>query len=135
LRTTSTTCSWSLSGNLDLLKDSIPADAPELDLIDSSLTAALAGSELSNSLLAFSRQNVFKLEAVNIKTIAADQVRLLKRAMGRNVTLEDTSLEDVFSITADAAQLRCALTNLVENRAADRSLVWRLTHYPGHLFP
>ena len=39
-----------------------------------------------------------------------------KRVVGRNVTLEMTSSDgDVFSITADAAQLRCALTNLVVN--------------------
>jgi signal transduction histidine kinase len=49
-------------GNLDLLKDTTPAGSPELELIDSSLTAALTGSELSNSLLAFSRQHAFKLE-------------------------------------------------------------------------
>ncbi len=102
-------------GNLDLLKDTTPADSPELELIESSLTAALTGSELSNSLLAFSRQHAFKLEAVDIKTVVADQVRLLKRAMGRKVTLEGTSTDGVFPITADAAQLRCALTNLVVN--------------------
>jgi len=102
-------------GNLDLLKDTMPQGSPELELIESSLTAALAGSELSNSLLTFSRQHAFKLETVDPKAIVGDQVYLLKRAMGRQVTLEMTSSDDVFSITTDAAQLRCALTNLVVN--------------------
>src|SRR5262249_3304971 len=102
-------------GNLDLLKDKMPSGSPELELIESSLTAALTGSELSNSLLTFSRQHAFKLETVDPKAIVDDQVRLLKRAMGRKVTLETTSCEDVFSVTADSAQLRCALTNLVVN--------------------
>jgi signal transduction histidine kinase/ActR/RegA family two-component response regulator len=102
-------------GNLDLLKDTTPAGSSELELIESSLTAALTGSELSNSLLAFSRQHAFKLETVDIRTVVADQVRLLKRAMGRKVTLEETSADNVFPITVDAAQLRCALTNLVVN--------------------
>jgi len=56
-------------GNLDLLRDTVPQGSPELDLIESSLTAALAGSELSNSLLTFSRQHAFKRETVDSKTI------------------------------------------------------------------
>jgi signal transduction histidine kinase/CheY-like chemotaxis protein len=102
-------------GNLDLLKDTMPQGSPELDLIESSLTAALAGSELSNSLLTFSRQQAFRLETIDPKVIVGDQVNLLKRAIGRKVTLEMTASDDVFSVTADAAQLRCALTNLVVN--------------------
>jgi signal transduction histidine kinase/CheY-like chemotaxis protein len=102
-------------GNLDLLKDTASPGSPELELIESSLTAALTGSELSNSLLTFSRQHAFKLETIDPKAIVDDQVRLLKRAMGRKVTLETASSEDVFSVTADSAQLRCALTNLVVN--------------------
>jgi len=102
-------------GNLDLLKDKMPPGSPELELIELSLTAALTGSELSNSLLTFSRQHAFKLETIDPKAIVDDQVRLLKRAMGRKVTLETTSGGDVFSVTADSAQLRCALTNLVVN--------------------
>jgi two-component system cell cycle sensor histidine kinase/response regulator CckA len=66
-------------------------------------------------LLTFSRQHAFKLETIDPKAIVDDQVRLLKRAMGRKVTLETASSEDVFSVTADSAQLRCALTNLVVN--------------------
>jgi len=102
-------------GNLDLLKDAIPRGSPELDLIESSLTAALAGCELSNSLLTFSQQHVFKLETIDPKAIVSDQVHLLGRVIGRKVTLEMTSSDEVFSVTADSAQLRCALTNLVVN--------------------
>jgi len=102
-------------GNLDLLKDTTPPEAPELELIESSLTAALTGSELSNGLLAFSRQHAFKPETVDIKTVIADQVRLLKRAMGRKVTLQEIATDDTGSVTIDVTQLRCALTNLVVN--------------------
>jgi len=102
-------------GNLDLLKEATSSSAPEMELIESSLTAALTGSEVSNSLLAFSRQHAAKLETVDIKSVVHDQVQLLKRAAGRKVTLEEALADDVHMITADAAQLRCALTNLVVN--------------------
>jgi signal transduction histidine kinase/ActR/RegA family two-component response regulator len=102
-------------GNLDLLKDAMPQGSPERDLIESSLTAALAGSELSNSLLTFSRQHAFKLETLDPKVIVSDQVQLLRRAIGRQVTLEMKPSDEIYSVTADAAQLRCALTNLIIN--------------------
>jgi signal transduction histidine kinase/ActR/RegA family two-component response regulator len=102
-------------GNLDLLKDTMPAGSPDRDLIESSLTAALTGSELSNGLLAFSRQHAFKPETVDIKAVIADQARLLKRAMGRKVNLQETATDDACSVMVDVAQLRCALTNLVVN--------------------
>jgi PAS domain S-box-containing protein len=102
-------------GNLDLLKDTTSADSPSLELIESLLTAALNGSELSNGLLTFSRQQAIKVDKIDFKTIVADQARLLKRAMGRGVTLEVEPSDDVYPINADAAQLRCALTNLAVN--------------------
>jgi len=102
-------------GNLDLLKDTTSAGAPELDLIESSLTAALTGSEVANSLLAFSRQHAAKLETVDIKSVVHDQMQLLKRAAGRKVMLEEALADDIHLITADVSQLRCALTNLVVN--------------------
>jgi len=103
-------------GNLDLLKDTTPDDSPSLELIDASLTAALNGSELANGLLAFSRQQSFKVETVDLAAIVADQSRLLTRAMGRGVTLElIPAEEDVYPVDIDATQLRCALTNLAVN--------------------
>jgi PAS domain S-box-containing protein len=103
-------------GNLDLLKDTTPADSPSLELIDASLTAALNGSELSNGLLTFSRQHAFKVETVDLAALVADQSRLLKRAMGRGVTLELVPAEeDIFQVDVDTTQLRCALTNLAVN--------------------
>src|SRR5262249_3434977 len=102
-------------GNLDLMKDTTPASSPDHDLIESSLTAALTGSELSNGLLAFSRQHAFKPETVDIKAVIADQARLLKRAMGRKVSLQESATDDTCIVTVDVAQLRCALTNLAVN--------------------
>ena len=102
-------------GNLDLLKDTMPAGSPDHELIESSLTAALTGSELSNGLLAFSRQHAFRPETVDIKPVIADQARLLKRAMGRKVKLQEITADGICPATIDVAQLRCALTNLVVN--------------------
>jgi signal transduction histidine kinase len=102
-------------GNLDILKESAPRGSLELELIDASLTAALTGSELSNSLLAFSRQHTFKIDTVNIRTIVCEQIRLLKRAVGNNVAIEENHSDDQLFASLDGAQFRCALTNLVVN--------------------
>jgi signal transduction histidine kinase/CheY-like chemotaxis protein len=102
-------------GNLDLLKDTTPVGSPGFDLIESSLTAALTGSELSSGLLAFSRQHAIKPETADIKDVIADQARLLKRAMGGKVILQEVVTDEICLATVDIAQLRCALTNLVVN--------------------
>lgn len=102
-------------GNLDLLKEMLPSDSPEMELIEPCLTAALNGSELSNGLLAFSRQRSAKIETADLQAIVADQTKLLQRAVGRGITIEVVPVDEDCSIDVDIALLRCALTNLVVN--------------------
>src|SRR5262249_6373329 len=90
-------------GNLDLLKDATPAGPLEMDLIDPAPRAPWSESELSNILLPCNRQHAFKPETVDLKTIVDDQVRLLRHAIGRNVSLETRSNDDVFAVTVDTA--------------------------------
>src|SRR5262245_34330130 len=102
-------------GNLDLLKETAAPNSSELDLIEASLTAALSGSELSNSLLAFSRRQTFNVEAVNVRSSISEQIRLIRRAVGSKVVIEEDYSDDDFVVSVDNAQFRCALTNLVVN--------------------
>jgi signal transduction histidine kinase/ActR/RegA family two-component response regulator len=104
-----------IMGNLELLKDVISPDAPEFELVESSLTAAVTGSELSTGLLTFSRQTAFKAESTDVGRIVADQMNLLRRAVHGNITLEHAAADEVLPANVDAAQLRSALTNLVLN--------------------
>jgi nitrogen-specific signal transduction histidine kinase/CheY-like chemotaxis protein len=102
-------------GNLDLLKETAAPNSSDLELIEASLTAALSGSELSNSLLAFSRRQTFKVESVNVRENISEQVRLIRRAVGSKIVIEESYSDDDFVVSVDNAQLRCALTNLVVN--------------------
>jgi signal transduction histidine kinase len=102
-------------GNLDLLKDTAAPNSSELGLIEASLTAALSGSELSNSLLAFSRRQTFKVEPVNVRNSISEQIRLIRRAVGSKVVIEENYSDDDFVVSVDNTQFRCALTNLVVN--------------------
>jgi signal transduction histidine kinase/FixJ family two-component response regulator len=102
-------------GNLDLLKDTASPSSQELDLIETSLAAALSGSELSNSLLAFSRRQTFKIEPINVKKTVSEQIRLLRRAVGSKIVIEEKYSDEDLVTTVDNAQFRSALTNLVVN--------------------
>jgi signal transduction histidine kinase len=102
-------------GNLDLMKETAAPNSSELELIEASLTAALSGSELSNSLLAFSRRQRFKVEPVNVRTSVSEQIRLVRRAVGSKVVIEEKYADGDFVASVDNAQFRCALTNLVVN--------------------
>jgi signal transduction histidine kinase len=102
-------------GNLDLLKETAAPNSSELELIETSLTAALSGSELSNSLLAFSRRQRFKVEPVNVRTSVSEQIRLVRRAVGSKVVIEEKYADGDFVVSVDNAQFRSALTNLVVN--------------------
>jgi signal transduction histidine kinase len=102
-------------GNLDLMKETAAPNSSELELIEASLTAALSGSELSNSLLAFSRRQRFKVEPVNVRTSVSEQIRLVRRAVGSKVVIEEKYADGDFIAAVDNAQFRCALTNLVVN--------------------
>jgi len=102
-------------GNLDLLKETAAPASSELELIEASLTAALSGSELSNSLLAFSRRQTFKVESVNVRNSISEQIRLIRRAVGSKVAIEENYPDDDFVVSVDNVQFRCALTNLVVN--------------------
>jgi signal transduction histidine kinase len=102
-------------GNLDLLKETAAPNSSEFELIEASLTAALSGSELSNSLLAFSRRQWFKVEPVNVRTSVSEQIRLVRRAVGSKVVIEEKYADGDFVVSVDNTQFRCALTNLVVN--------------------
>ena len=102
-------------GNLDLMKETAAPNSSELELIEASLTAALSGSELSNSLLAFSRRQRFKVEPVNVRTSVSEQIRLVRRAVGSKIVIEEKYADGDFVVSVDNAQFRCALTNLVVN--------------------
>jgi two-component system cell cycle sensor histidine kinase/response regulator CckA len=104
-----------ISGHCDLLLLRHDTGDPEYaDLIQISQNANRAAS-LVGQLLAFSRKQNLKPQALDLRDTMADLVHLLNRLIGERVTLEVTHAPGPQIIRADRRQLEQVIVNLVVN--------------------
>ncbi|MGG5818847.1 ATP-binding protein [Falsiroseomonas sp. HW251] len=103
-------------GSLALLRRRLPPDdAKALRLLDNAAAGGRRGAALTQRLLAFSRRQVLRPEAVDVGTLLEGMAELLRRSAGPpyRVVLEvPPSLPPAL---ADPVQLELALLNLVLN--------------------
>ena len=105
-----------IQGNLKMLAEEIE-DSPDQELhelIQDALSAARDGSSLTQSLLAFSREQQLEPRPVAVSELVADFVGLLRRTLGEGVTVT-LDLEEGAAAVVDPAQLENALLNLCLN--------------------
>ncbi len=102
-------------GNLDLLGETLAHDAERMELIDAATNAVLRGSELTRSLLAFSRQQPLTPTPTDIQDLLRGLARLLERGLGERVRLTVSTADGLWPVNVDAVQLETALTNLAVN--------------------
>jgi two-component system, cell cycle sensor histidine kinase and response regulator CckA len=70
---------------------------------------------LTQQLLAFSRKQVTRTEAVHLNAIASEVVQLSRRLIGENIRVMEELCGDGDAVLADAAQIHQILMNLVIN--------------------
>ncbi|MBP99633.1 MAG: hypothetical protein CL477_03030 [Acidobacteria bacterium] len=78
-------------------------------------TAANRSSTLTRQLLAFSRRQVLRVEALSLNDVVRQTDRMLERIIGEQITRDLKLDEAVPLIRADAGQLEQILTNLAVN--------------------
>jgi signal transduction histidine kinase len=98
-------------GNAELLHDKIGGD-PFITQID---RAATRGAELTQRLLAFSRQQALQPQSIDLTELLPSLDDLLRRTLGEPVKLLLDLPEGVWPVTADPGQLENALLNLAIN--------------------
>ncbi len=104
-----------ISGHCDLLLLRHDASDPDYaDLIQISQNANRAAS-LVGQLLAFSRKQNLKPQALDLRDTMADLAHLLNRLIGERVQLEVTHAPGPQAIRADRRQLEQVIVNLVVN--------------------
>lgn len=101
-------------GNLELLEMRI-SDKSQLDFLSDALEAAELGSELTSSLMAFSRKSDLQPELMDVNEICTSTLSLLSRTMGPGFITTTYFSEDLHHILADPSQLQSALVNLCLN--------------------
>jgi len=93
----------------------IKEDDPNRHMVRMVLESGERAAHLTQSLLAFSREQILSLKIVDINGVIRKVERLLQRVIGEDVDFR-TELSDMeFAVMADAAQMEQALMNLATN--------------------
>lgn len=111
-------------GNAELIAEYTEHDIPEIESI---LRSAARGSELTQQLLAFSRQQTLKPQTVDLAQLVDESYRLFGRTLGADIELEVLTAPDLWPAWADPGQLQTALLNLAINARAAMPDGGRLT--------
>jgi signal transduction histidine kinase len=84
-------------------------------LLANTVRACERGAALTHRLLAFSRRQELKPEAVDLATLVAGMTDLLRRSLGPTIALETDLPADLPPVRVDANQLELAILNLAVN--------------------
>ncbi len=102
-------------GSLTLLEKRLPEDPRSHRLLQNALQGAQRGAALTQRLLAFSRRQELKPEAVDIQALVHGMKELLERALGLDVALRTQFPKSLPPALVDANQLELALLNVALN--------------------
>jgi signal transduction histidine kinase/CheY-like chemotaxis protein len=102
-------------GNLEIVEQRLEEDDRLRALVQKALGAAERGATLTQRLLAFSRKQALRPEAIDAGRLVSGMTEMLRRTLGVTVEVEVLSESDLWTCLADPAQLENALLNLAIN--------------------
>src|SRR5882757_7888330 len=102
-------------GSLSLLEKRLPEDPRSHRLLQNAVQGAQRGAALTQRLLAFSRRQELKPEAVDVQQLVGGMTELLERALGHGVELRTQFPGTTPTALVDANQLELALLNVALN--------------------
>ncbi len=101
-----------IMGNAELLAATLDESDPKLAAI---LRATTRGSELTQRLLAYSRQQPLRPQAIDLLELTTGMSNLLARTLGETIEIETLAQPELWSAAADPGQVENALLNLAIN--------------------
>lgn len=102
-------------GNLAELQNRCGQDPQVTEFLEPALHAAERGVELIKRLLSFSRQQPLEPKTVQIGGLILGMMKLLRRSLPENITMNTALGETPLYATVDPHQLESAILNLVLN--------------------
>ena len=102
-------------GFAELLRMRMTADAKSRTYIDQILNASERASQLTHSLLAFSRKQVMTIGEVDLNDLVAKLGKLLVRVIGEDIELRTVLQPKSTPIMADGGQIEQIIMNLATN--------------------
>lgn len=104
-----------INGCSALLLDQVRREDPMHALLDEISKAGDRAADLTRQLLAFSRQQVLKLQRVDLNESLKAIVSMLKRLMGEDIEVVVEGAPDLWPIQVDKGQIDQVLMNLAVN--------------------
>jgi signal transduction histidine kinase/CheY-like chemotaxis protein len=102
-------------GNLDMLVRRLADDEPRRQFVDRALEGAQRAARLTQSLLAFSRQQPLAPKSLDVNRTVAEMSRLLRSTLGEPVTIETVLAGGLWPALIDQSQFESAVLNLAIN--------------------
>ncbi len=101
--------------SVDFLLDELPEKSTPRADAETIRAAVKRGAELTQQLLAFSRQQVLEPKVVSLNELVADTQRMLMRTIGEDVAIRVSLGEHLSSVRVDPGQVQQILLNLSVN--------------------
>jgi signal transduction histidine kinase/CheY-like chemotaxis protein len=102
-------------GNLDMLVRRLTGEDTHRRLVDRALGGAQRAARLTQSLLAFSRQQPLAPQPLDVNRTVAEMSRILQSTLGEPVTIETVLAGGLWPALIDQPQLESAILNLAIN--------------------
>ncbi len=99
----------------ELVLETLPADVAWREPIEEIARAGGRGAALTHQLLAFSRQQVFALRALNLNDVVRDIVPMLRRLLGEDMHIELDLAPKPAVVEMDPTQMQQVIVNLAVN--------------------
>lgn len=102
-------------GNLELLRIAGTDEAARSKFIDRAMAGLERASELTKSLLAFSRRQPLNPQLVEVNRRIQEIVKLLRRTIGEDIEIVTDLAPDLWLVAVDGPQLDSSIVNLANN--------------------
>lgn len=102
-------------GVSEIVMSDLPEADPLIENMKSIKNAAERSGKLTGQLLAFARQQTISLKVINLNNAVDDILKLLRRLIGENISLEWFPVNHLWKVKADSAQIDQILANLCVN--------------------
>lgn len=104
-----------ISANLQMLEARLRDQPAHLKLVKAASKGVTRGAELTQKLLAFSRQQPLQPKEIDLNKLLADTTELLQRTLGEDIEIKTTATDGLWYAFGDAGQVQTALLNLAIN--------------------
>ena len=102
-------------GNLELMRGDIMQDTKNTLRLDRAITSVKRGAELTDRLLAFSRQQSLDVHPLDVIRLIQGMEDLLRRTLGENIDISMDLCDHDWLVNTDAQLLESAILNLAIN--------------------